>query len=94
MASFKFKEVSFQRHDPHGKLRENLQQVGFVWSYAHEDLLLGELSQQQFLLKSKIPTLDQMVQIDKEAERQKSKLEKSKATLERRNPIRIEDYEK
>lgn len=45
------------------------------------------------LLKSKIPTLDQMVQIDKEAERQKSKLEKKKVTMKQRNPIRIKDCE-
>ena len=45
------------------------------------------------LLKSKIPTPNQMVQIDKEAERQKSKLEKRKSTMEQRNPIRIEDCE-
>ena len=34
-----------------------------------------------------------MVQIDKEAERQKSKLEKRKDTIEWRNPIRIKDSE-
>ena len=34
-----------------------------------------------------------MVQIDKEAKRQKSKLDKSKATMEWRNPIRIKDCE-
>ena len=45
------------------------------------------------LLKSKIPTLDQMVQIDKEDERHKYKLEKNKATMEWGNPIRIEDCE-
>ena len=45
------------------------------------------------LLKSKIPTADEIVQIDKEAARQKSKLEKSKDVDERRNPIRIEDCE-
>ena len=44
-------------------------------------------------MKSKILTLDQMVQVDKEAKRQKSKLEKSKGSLEQRNPIRIEDCE-
>ena len=44
-------------------------------------------------MKSKIPTPNQMVQIDKEDERQKSKLEKIKATIERRNPIRIKDCE-
>ena len=44
--SFKFKEVSFRRHDPQGKLKEYLQHVGFIWSYAHKDLLPRELSQQ------------------------------------------------
>ena len=42
ISSYKFKEVSFQRHDPQGKLKE--QQVGFQWSYSHEDLLPRELS--------------------------------------------------
>ena len=46
LSSYKFQEVSFRRHDPQGKLKEHLQQVGFHWSYSHEDLLLGELSQQ------------------------------------------------
>ena len=82
MATLKFKEVSFRRHDPQGKLKQNLQQVGFVWSYPHEDLYRGELSQKQVLLKSNIPTPYQMVQIDKEVERQKSKLEKNKASMD------------
>ena len=34
-----------------------------------------------------------MVQIDKEAKRQKCKLDKNKSSMERRNPIRIEDCE-
>jgi hypothetical protein len=34
-----------------------------------------------------------MVQIDKESKRQKSKLEKSKAALEKTNPIRIQPRE-
>ena len=46
LSSYKFQEVSFRRHDPQGKLKEHLQQVGFQWIYSHEDLLLGELSQQ------------------------------------------------
>ena len=46
LASFKFKEVSFGRHDPQGKLKEHLQQVGFVWIYAHEDLFPREFIQQ------------------------------------------------
>ena len=45
------------------------------------------------LVKSKIPTLDQMVQIDKEAEIQKSKAEKRKAAIEHSNLIRIKDEE-
>jgi hypothetical protein len=40
-----------------------------------------------------IPTPDQMVQIDKEEERQNSELEKRKSSLERRNRIRIEACE-
>ena len=59
LASFKLREVSFQRHDPQGKLKEHLQQVGFIWSYAHENLLPGKLSQQQVLVKSNIPAMDQ-----------------------------------
>ena len=51
LSSYKFQEVSFRRHDPQGKLKEHLQQVGFHWSYSHEDLLPGELSQQHILIK-------------------------------------------
>ena len=45
LSSYKFQEVSFRRHDPQGKLKEHLQQVGFQWSYSHEDLFPRELSQ-------------------------------------------------
>ena len=45
LSSYKFMEASFQRHDPRGKLKEHLQQVGFQWSYSHEYLIPGELSQ-------------------------------------------------
>ena len=82
LSPFRLSEVTFQRHDPQGKLKEYLQQIGFTWSYAHEDLLLRELSQQHVLLKSKIPTPEQMIQVDKESERQKSKVEKKKASIE------------
>ena len=61
LASHKFKEVTFRRYDPQGKLKEHLQHVGFIWSYSHENLLLGELGQQQVLVKSQIPTSDQML---------------------------------
>lgn len=93
LTSFKFREFTFRRNDPQGKLKEHLQQVGFIWSYSHEDLMPGELSQQQVLVKSKIPTPDQTTQIDKEAEIQKSKVEKSKVVIEQKNLIRIEDEE-
>ena len=82
LSSYKFQEVSFRRHDPQGKLKEHLQQVGFQWSYSHEDLLLGELSQQQVLVKSNIPTPDQMSQIDKEAELQRAIEVKNKVSSE------------
>ena len=45
LSSYKFQEVSLRRHDPQGKLKEHLQQVGFHWSYSHEELLPRELSQ-------------------------------------------------
>jgi hypothetical protein len=43
---YKFREVTLRIHDPHAKLKEHLQQVGFIWSYSHEELLVGELIQQ------------------------------------------------
>ena len=46
LSSYKFQEVSFRIHDPQEKLKEHIQQVGFQWSYSHENLLPGELSQQ------------------------------------------------
>ena len=30
LTSYKFKEVTFRRHDPQGKLKEHLHQVGFI----------------------------------------------------------------
>jgi hypothetical protein len=44
-------------------------------------------------LKSKILTQDQMIQIDKEAKRQKSKMERNKDATERKILLRFEDYE-
>jgi hypothetical protein len=44
-------------------------------------------------VKSNIPTLDQMTQIDKEAKIQKVKAEKIKASIERINIIWIKDEE-
>ena len=92
-SSFKFQEVSFRRHDPQVKLKEHLQQVGFQWSYSHENVLLGELSQQQILIKSKIPTPDQMSQIDKEEEQERAIEDKSKVLSEWLNIVRIDDEE-
>ena len=93
LPSYKFQDVSFRRHDPQGKLKEHLQQVGFQWSYSNENLLPRELSQQQILIKSKIPTPDQMSQIDKEAKQERSIEEKSKVSSERLNIVRINDEE-
>ena len=67
--------------------------MGFIWSYSHEYLLGGELSQQQGLVKSWILTPDQMTKLDKEEEIQKAIAEKSRAAIERKNIIRIEDEE-
>ena len=93
LSSYKFQEVSFRRHDPQEKLKEHLQQVGFQWSYSHENLLPGELSQQQVLLKSMIPTPDQMSQIDKEAKQKKAIEVKSKTSSGKLSIVRIDDEE-
>jgi hypothetical protein len=93
LSSYKFQEVSFRRHDPQEKLNEHLQQVGFQWSYSHENLLPGELSQQQVLFKSMIPTPDQMSQIDKEAEQKKAIEVKKKTSSGKLNIVRIDDEE-
>ena len=84
---------SHSEDDPQGNLKEHLQQVGFQWRYSHEDLLPGELSQQQVLVKSKIPTLDQMSQIDKEADLKTTIELQHKVSSERVNIVRIEDEE-
>ena len=57
--------------------------MGFLWSYSHEDLLV----------KSQIPTPDQMSKVDKEAETKKTIEEKNKVAREQKNLIRIEDEE-
>ena len=67
--------------------------MGFQWSYSHEDLLLGELNQQQVLVKSQIPTPDQMSKEDKEEEPNKSIEEKNKVATKWKNLVRIEDVE-
>ena len=82
LTSYKFREVTFRRNDPQGKLKEHIHQVGLIWSYSHEDLFPWELSQQQVLVKSRIPTLDQMTQVDKEAKIQKAKAKKGRAAIE------------
>ena len=56
LSSYKLRDVSFQRHDPQGKLKEHSHQVGFQWSYSHENLLPGELSQHHVLVMSRIQT--------------------------------------
>lgn len=70
-------------------MKEHLQQVGFQWSYSHEDLLPGELSQQQVLIKSMIPTLEQMSRMDKEEEFIKVIEVKNKGSSEWVNIVRI-----
>jgi len=93
LSSYKFQEVSFRRNDPQGKLKEHLQHVGFQWIYSHEDFLPRELCQQRVLVKSQMPTPDQMSQIDKEAELKRAIEVKHKVTSERVNIVRIEDEE-
>jgi hypothetical protein len=94
LSSFEFKEIIFRRLDPQGKLKEYLKQVNFTWKYSHEDLLPRELSQQRVLVKYKIPTPEQMIQVDKEVERQKVDIERSKAITKRKMLPRINDQDK
>ena len=51
------------------------------------------MSQQQVLLKSKILTPEPMIQVDKEAKRQKSKSEKNQDSTKRNILPRVKDYE-
>ena len=55
--------------------------------------MLEELIRQQVLFKSMIPTLDQMSQIEKEAEQKKAIKVKSKASRQKLNIVRIDDEE-
>ena len=82
LSSCKFKEVNFQRHDLEGFFKEYLKQLNITWPYSHKDLQVGELSQHGVLIKSKIPTLEKMVWIDKEFERKKDEIEKNKYIME------------
>ena len=59
----------------------------------HEYLLLRDLSQQQVLVKSQIPTPNQMCKIDKEAEIKRDIEEKNSVASERKKIIKIEDAE-
>ena len=52
-----------------------------------------ELSQQQVLVKSRIPTMDQMSKIDKEAKTKKSIEERNRVASEKNNLMKIEDVE-
>ena len=67
--------------------------MGLIWSYSHKDSLPGELSQQQVLVKSQILTPDQMTNVDKEPEIQKTMARKRKVVIEQKNIIKIEDEE-
>ena len=53
----------------------------------------GELSQQQVLFKSRIPTPDQMLQIDREAEKKKAIEVKCKVSSGKLNIVKIDDEE-
>ena len=56
-------------------------------------MLPRELSQQQVLVKSQIPTLDKMLKIYKEEEIKKSIVKKNRVASEWNNIIKIEDVE-
>ena len=64
--------MNFQRHDLEGLLKEHLKLFNFIWPYSHEELFLGELSQQGISVKYKILSIEQLIQIDKQAKRKKN----------------------
>ena len=82
LSSFKFREASFRRHDPEGLLKRHLKQINFIWPYAQDFFLSGELSQQGILVKSKIPTPEEMIQIYKRDEKKKVAIENKIAITE------------
>jgi hypothetical protein len=63
-------------------LKEYLKKLNITWPYSHEYLLPSELSQQGVLIKCKIPTLEKMVQTDRQDERKRDKIEKKKSIIE------------
>jgi hypothetical protein len=82
LSSFKFREASFRRHDTEGLLNRNLKKINFIWPYAHEKLLPGKIIQQGILVRSKIPTLEEIMQINKRDEKKKVSIEKKIAITE------------
>ena len=56
-------------------------------------MLPRELIQQQVLVKSQIPTPNQMSKIDKEVEIKRAMDEKNRVASDRKNLIKIEDIE-
>ena len=82
VSSFRFIDMSFERNDLEGLLKEHFKQINFVWPYSHEELFPGELSQQGILVKSKIPRPEKMMHIDKEVERKKVITKKRKSIIE------------
>ena len=74
--------MHFWRHDLEGLLKEHLKQMNFTWPYSHEELFPGELSHQGILVKFKITTPKQMIQIDKEVEKKKVITKNGKAIIE------------
>ena len=76
LSSFKFRESNFTRHDPKRLLKRHLKEINCIWRYPHEEFLPGELSEQGILVKSKIPTPKEIMQIDKRVENKKATIEK------------------
>ena len=63
-------------------MKESIKQINFIWPYAHEEFFVGELSQQGILVKSKILTLEEIMQIDKRVEKKKVASENKIAIIE------------
>ena len=61
-------------------MKKYLKQLKVIWTYSHEYLLLGELSQ-GVLVKYKIPTPNKMVQTNRDIERKRDGIKKIKSII-------------
>jgi hypothetical protein len=93
LSSYKFQEVPFIRHDPQEKSKEHLQQVGFQWSYSHENLLPGELISSRFCSSQGSRLQIKCLKLTKKQNKRMKSRCKWKTSSGKLNIVRIDDEE-